>query len=52
MNLWGDLESKIYANGRHFTSSIELKSTIGNEWYKTDPDLCKKLVSPVQTSIF
>ncbi|GBM02370.1 Transposable element Tc3 transposase [Araneus ventricosus] len=39
-NLWGNLARRVYANGRHFISSIELISTIENEWYKTDPELC------------
>ncbi|GBL74723.1 hypothetical protein AVEN_243597-1 [Araneus ventricosus] len=30
-NLWGDLARRVYANGRHLTSSIELKSTIEGE---------------------
>lgn len=51
-NLWGDLARRVYANGRHFTSSIELKSTIEDEWYKTDPELCQKLVSSMKTRIF
>lgn len=51
-NLWGDRARRVYANGRHFTSSIELKSTIEDEWYKTDPELCQKLVSSMKTRIF
>ncbi|GBM85415.1 Transposable element Tc3 transposase [Araneus ventricosus] len=51
-NLWGDLARRVYANGRHFTPSIELKSTIEDEWYKTDPELCQKLVSSMKTRIF
>ena len=37
---------------RHFTSSIELKSTIEDGQYKTDPELCQKLVSFVKTKMF
>ncbi|KFM63293.1 Transposable element Tc3 transposase, partial [Stegodyphus mimosarum] len=51
-NLWGDLARRVYANGRHFTSTTELKSTIEDEWYKTDPTLCQKLVSSMKTRIF
>ncbi|GBO38001.1 Transposable element Tc3 transposase [Araneus ventricosus] len=51
-NLWGDLARRVYANERHFTSSIELKFTIEDEWYKTDPELCQKIVSSMRTRVF
>ena len=51
-NLWGDLARRVYANGRHFTSLVELKSTIEEEWYKTDPELCQKLISSMKTRIY
>ncbi|GBM84869.1 Transposable element Tc3 transposase [Araneus ventricosus] len=45
-NVWGDFSRRVYANGRNFTSSIELKSTIEDEWYETNPQLCQKKFHP------
>ena len=30
---WDDLTGRVYGNERHFTSSMELKSTTKNEWH-------------------
>ncbi|GBN08894.1 hypothetical protein AVEN_199714-1 [Araneus ventricosus] len=41
-NLWRDIAKRVYANEGYFTSSIELKSTIEDEWHKTEPRTLSK----------
>ena len=50
-NLWGDL-TRICGNRKQFTSSVELEFTIKYGWYKTDLELCQKVVSSVKTILF
>ena len=51
-NLWYDLAIRVYGNKRHFMSSADLKSTIKNEWYKTEQEHCQELISSMKTKIF
>ena len=47
-----DLARYTYANGRHFTSSIEFKYNIKDKWYEIDAELSQKLVSYIKARIF
>lgn len=51
-NLWGDLARRVYSHGRQYSSPIELRSAIENEWYKTDPLLCQSLILSMKKRIF
>ena len=51
-NIWGNLVKRVYENKRHFMSSVKLKTTTEDEWYKREPELCQKLVSFMKNKIF
>ena len=51
-NLWGDLARSVYSHGKQYSLSVELRSPIEDEWYKTDPLLCQSLIISMKMRIF
>lgn len=51
-NLWGILASKVYANGRQFSTVHELKACIKECWEEINQETLKKLVDSMPKRIF
>ena len=51
-NLWGDVSRRVYSHGKQYSSSVELRSAVEDEWYKTDPLLCQSLIISMKMRLF
>lgn len=51
-NVWGVLVRAVYAEGKQYTSIIELRNSIQKEWRKIELDLLKTLITSMPQRIF